>query len=65
MLLIKTLNRLQALGRRIIQIYYNNADSINVALDRSPTLKAFTRRVFEIIALWVDKIALAERTNAV
>lgn len=38
------------IGRKAIQIYYNNADSINAALDRSPALKAFTRRVLEVIA---------------
>ena len=39
-----------AVGRRITQIYYNNADSINAALDRSPSLRAVTRRVLEVIA---------------
>ena len=33
-----------AVGRKIIQIYYNNADSINAALERSPALRAVTRR---------------------
>lgn len=39
-----------AVGRKIIQIYYNNADSINAALDRSPALRALTRRVLEVIS---------------
>ncbi len=39
-----------AAGRKIIQIYYNNADSINAALERSPALRAATRRVLEVIA---------------
>ncbi len=39
-----------AIGRRVIQIYYNNADSINDALDRSPELSAVARRVCEMIA---------------
>ena len=39
-----------AIGRRVIQIYYNNADSINAALDSSPELSAAARRVFEAIA---------------
>jgi hypothetical protein len=38
------------IGRRLIQIYYNNTDSIDDALDRSPALKAFTRGVLEVIA---------------
>ena len=45
-------NRLatSAVGRKIIQIYYNNADSINAALERSPALRAVTRRGLEAIA---------------
>ena len=39
-----------AVGRRIIQIYYNNADSMNAALDRSPALQRFTRSVLKRIA---------------
>ncbi len=39
-----------AVGRKVIQIYYNNADSINAALDRSPALRAVTRKVLEVIA---------------
>jgi hypothetical protein len=39
-----------AVGRKAIQIYYSNADSINVALERSPALQAVARRVLEIIA---------------
>jgi hypothetical protein len=44
-----------ALGRKVIQIYYNNADSINAALDRSPTLRGVARRVLEMIAPIVGK----------
>ncbi len=44
-----------AIGRKVIQIYYNNADSINEALDSSPALKAFTSRVLEVIAPMVGK----------
>ena len=44
-----------AVGRRIINIYYNNADSINAALERSPALRSATRRVFEVIAPMVGK----------
>jgi hypothetical protein len=39
-----------AMGRKVIQIYYNNADSITAALERSPVLRAITRRVLETIA---------------
>jgi len=39
-----------AIGRKLIQIYYNNADSINAALERSPALRAVTRKVLEVIA---------------
>jgi predicted Zn-dependent protease len=39
-----------AVGRRLSQIYYNNADSINAALDRSPALRAAARKFFEAIA---------------
>jgi hypothetical protein len=44
-----------AVGRKVIQIYYNNADSINAALERSPALRAVARRVFEVIATMVGK----------
>ena len=44
-----------AIGRRAIEIYYTNADSINAVLDRSPALCAVTRRVLEIIAPMVGK----------
>ena len=44
-----------AVGRKAIEIYYNNADSINDALDRSPVLREFTRRVLELIAPMVGK----------
>ena len=50
-------NRLatSAVGRKIIQIYYTNADSIDAALERSPALRAVTRRVLEAIALIVGR----------
>jgi hypothetical protein len=38
------------IGRKIIHIYYSNADSINAAFDRSPILLAAARRVLEAIA---------------
>ena len=44
-----------AVGRRIINIYYTNADSINAALERSPALRAATCKVLETIALMVGK----------
>jgi hypothetical protein len=43
------------IGRKAIQIYYNNADSINAALDCSPALRAATRRVLDVIAPMVGK----------
>ena len=45
-------NRLvhSAVGRIIIQMYDNNADSIDAALDRSPALRAVARRVLEVCA---------------
>ena len=43
-----------AIGRKLIQIYYTS-DSIDEALDRSPALRAFTRRVLEVIAPMVGK----------
>lgn len=42
-------------GRKIIEIYYKNAGSINAALDRSPALRAFTCSVLETIAPLVGK----------
>jgi len=39
-----------AVGRKIIGMYYNNADSINAALERSPALRAVARRVLEAVA---------------
>jgi len=44
-----------AIGRKITQIYYTNADSINAALDRSPALRSVTRGVLEVIAPMVGK----------
>jgi hypothetical protein len=42
-----------AIGRRVIQIYYNNSDSINAALDNNPELSAAAQRVCEAIAAMV------------
>ena len=42
-----------AVGRKIIEIYYNNADSINAALEEHPALRAVTRKVLEVIAAMV------------
>ncbi len=42
-------------GRRIISIYYNNAESINAVLERSPALRAVTRRVLEMLAPMVGQ----------
>jgi|GEM_PF-2966737 len=39
-----------ALGRKVIEIYYNNTDSINDALERSPALREAARKVLEVIA---------------
>ena len=44
-----------AIGRMATQIYYNNADSINATLDRSPALRAFTRKVLEAVAPLVGR----------
>jgi hypothetical protein len=44
-----------AVGRKAIEIYYTNADSINAALEHSPALRAVTRRVLEVIAPMVGK----------
>lgn len=44
-----------AIGLKVIEIYYSNADIINAALERSPTLRFMTRKVFEIIALMVGR----------
>ena len=44
-----------ALGRRIIDMYYNNAGSINAVLHRSPALQAAARRVLEAIAPMVGR----------
>jgi hypothetical protein len=44
-----------AIGRKVIQIYYNNADSINSAFERSPALRAAARSVLESAAPLVEK----------
>jgi hypothetical protein len=50
-----------AVGRKIIEIYYANADSVNAALDRSPALRAVARRVLEVIAPMVGKKSTTTR----
>jgi hypothetical protein len=50
----KTLAK-NAIGRKIISIYYNNAGSINTALDRSPALRSLARKVLEVIAPMVGE----------
>jgi hypothetical protein len=42
-----------AAGRRITQMYYDNAESINAAFERSPALRAAARKFFETAALLV------------
>ena len=44
-----------AVGLKITQIYYNNVDSINAALESSPALQAVTRRILEALAPMVGK----------
>jgi|GEM_PF-3536041 len=39
-----------AVGQKLIQMYYNNAESINTALDRRPALRSAARRVLETLA---------------
>jgi hypothetical protein len=36
-----------AFGKRIIDSYYNNADTINAALEKNPTLKAFSYKALQ------------------
>jgi hypothetical protein len=50
----KTLAK-NAIGRKIIAIYYNNAGSINAALERSPALRSVARNVLETIAPMVGR----------
>ena len=38
------------MGLKVIELYYGNADTVNAALDRSPSLRAVARRMLEIIA---------------
>ena len=38
------------IGRRIIHIYYANADRLSAALDRSPALRAFAKQTLEAVA---------------
>ena len=44
-----------AIGRKVIQIYYNNAESINAALERSPALRAIASKALEAIAPMVGR----------
>jgi len=44
-----------ATGRKFIQLYYNNADSINAAIERSPALRTVARRMLEAIAPMVGR----------
>jgi len=44
-----------AIGRKLIQLYYANADSINAALDRSPALRAVAGRVIAAAASLAGK----------
>ena len=44
-----------ALGRRLIDMYYNNAGTINAALERSPALQAAARKGLEAIAPMVGR----------
>jgi hypothetical protein len=46
-----------AVGRRIIALYEENAAGINAALDRSPALRAATRRLLEAVAAVVGRRA--------
>ena len=43
-----------AVGRKVIGIYYNNAKSVNAALDRNPALRAVARKLFEAAAALVE-----------
>jgi hypothetical protein len=36
-----------AFGKRIIDSYYNNSDAINAALDKNPTLKAYSYKALQ------------------
>jgi hypothetical protein len=44
-----------AVGRRITEIYYTNAESLNAALEHSPTLQAAARKALEAIATMVSR----------
>jgi subtilisin family serine protease len=46
-----------ALGRKVIHMYYGNARSINAVLDRSPLLRAAFRTMLELFAPLVGKLA--------
>ena len=43
------------IGRKVIKIYYNNAESINAALERNPALQEAARRALEVIAPMMGK----------
>jgi len=44
-----------AIGRKVIQIYYNNAGSVNAAINRSPALQAVAHRVLEVLTPMVGE----------
>ena len=41
--------------RKVIGIYYNNADTINAALERNPILRTIVRGMLEVIAPMVGR----------
>jgi hypothetical protein len=45
-----------AAGQKLIQMYYDNAESINAALERSPAMHSMARKFFEAIALAARKM---------
>jgi hypothetical protein len=44
-----------AVGRKIIQIYYRNAESINAALERSPALRTAAKWALDMIEPMIGK----------
>ena len=42
-------------GRKFIEAYYAASDSMVIMMERSPALRAVTRRVLEVIAQMVGK----------
>jgi hypothetical protein len=43
------------IGRRVIQLYYSNAGSIDEALERSPALRYATRRMLQVLAPMLER----------